>query len=405
MTVKSVVDTLNYYKSVPGLNDGYLKPLTIKAEGTDGIRISYDKPHLGLESFFSSDGVCNNGMVISAAGLKDPKKLKTEMFGAGPYKYVASQSEPGDHYTFTPNPNYYDKSRQHYKKIVLRVIGDANTAFNALASGQVQVNTVGGENLLAQAKSKGYDVTKGIPWGFGAMVFDREGTITKALADVRVRQAMAYALDRSTIAKVVGPATEPLDQFGLPGLAGADPQLPSKYTFDVAKAKQLLADAGYPDGFSTTMLVNSDDPDSKNGISAMVEQLDKIGIKVKLKSSPETTYYSDVASKKYPMTAVSFAMLGDVPAEADRLYQQPYSAVWNPFASVDPDLDKAYEKLATSDESTLEANAKAFNDVMTAKAWYIPISYSYRYVYSKGVDVGKPGTAGEFDVSSWKPKG
>ena len=132
------------------------------------------------------------------------------MFGAGPYTYVAGESEPGDHYTYTPNPNYFDKSRQHWKKIVMRVIGDPNTAFNALATGQVQVNMTGGEALHSQAEAKGFDVTEQGPWGAAIFVWDREGEISKPLADVRVRQAMALALDRDNLAKVVGPMTKPL---------------------------------------------------------------------------------------------------------------------------------------------------------------------------------------------------
>ena len=94
VTVKSVVDTLHYYQSVPGLNDGYLKPLTIEAAG-DSVRVSYDKPHRGLESIFANDGNCNNGLIISEAGLANPDKMKTEMFGGGPYVYVADESELG----------------------------------------------------------------------------------------------------------------------------------------------------------------------------------------------------------------------------------------------------------------------------------------------------------------------
>jgi peptide/nickel transport system substrate-binding protein len=406
VTVDSVLDTLNYYKSVPGLNDGFLKPLTFEAEGSDSVRVSYDEPFRGLEAFFSSNG-CNNGLIISAAGLEDPEKLKTDMFGAGPYTYVAGESEPGDHYTFTPNPNYFDKSRQHWKKIVMRVIGDPNTAFNALATDQVQVNMTGGEALHSQAEAKGFDITEQGPWGAAIFVWDRAGEISKPLADVRVRQAMALALDRDNLAKVVGPMTKPLDQFGLPDMPGADPNLPSRYTYDVEKAKQLMAEAGYADGFSVTMLVNSDDVESKNAVVASVDQFAKIGIELKLKNAPETTFFSEIGSKKYALGAASWALIGDVPANADRLYKLPYSAVLNPFLSEDPDLEKAYDALQSADDATFEDAAKQFNEVMTAKAWYIPISYSQRYMYSKGVDVSEANTAstGTFDVPSWKPEG
>ena len=165
-----------------------------------------------------------------------------------------------------------------------------------------------------------------------------------------------------------------------------------------------MAEAGYEDGFSVTMLTNSSDPDATNAVAAAVEQLVEIGIDIQIKSEPETTFYSEIATKKYPLGAVSWGLLGDVVLDADRLYQLPYSAVWNPFASVDADLTAAYEKLATSDDASLEQNAIEFNDLMTEKAWYIPVTYSRRYVYSKGIDIGTAGPIGEFDVASWKSR-
>lgn len=403
LTAQSVVDTLNYYKSVPGLNDGFLKPLTIEADGTDSVKVTYEEPWRGMEGLFSTNQ-CNNGMIVSEAGLEDPEKLKTNTFGAGPYQYVPDESEPGDHYTFTPNPNYFDESRQNWDKIVMRVIGDPNTAFNALATDQVQVNITGGEQLLDQAEQKGFDVTKVAPWGAGIFVWDRAGEVAEPLADVRVRQAMGYALDRESLAAVGGPETQPLDQFISPDLLGADPELPSKYTYDVDKAKQLLSDAGYPDGFAATMLINSDDAPAKNILLAAVEQLKAVGIDLTLKDAPETTFFTEIASKKFALGAVSWALLGDARAEADRLYKLPYSAVLNPFLSTDPDLEEAYQALQTADDdAAAEEAAVRFNEVMTEKGWYIPITSSPLYVYSKGIEIGESSPSGMFDVPSWKP--
>lgn len=402
LTVKSVVDTLNHFISVPGLNDGFVKLWTVEAVGEDSVRINFDKPFRGAEQLLSTD---NYGMVISEAGLKNPAKLKSDMFGAGPYEYVAGESEPGDHYTFRPNPNYYDKSRQHWEEIEFRVIGDENTAFNALATGQVQVaKFADGSALLSQAESKGIDVEEDLTWCSALMVWDRAGEVSKPLADTRVRQAMAFALDRESIASVQGKAATPADQFAVPGLVGADPDLPSKYSYNIEKAKQLMADAGYEDGFSVTMLTNTDDPQASTPVGAAVEQLAKIGIRVERKSLPDSTYYSEIATKKYPLGAVSWGMAGDVVYSANRLYELPYSAVWNPFASVDPDLDRAYDDLVTADDSTVEDSAKKFNEVMTEKAWYIPMTCLPNYVFGKGIELGTSGSFGAFDVASWRPK-
>ena len=403
LTADSVVDTLNYYKSTPGLNDGFLKPLTVEAEGSDSVRVTSERPFRGMEALFSSDQ-CNNGIIISEAGLKDPAKLKTDMFGAGPYVYVADESEPGDHYTYTPNPHYFDKSRQKWKKIVMRVIGDPNTAFSALVTGQVQVDMTGGEQFLDKAESQDIDATKYAPYGTGIFVWDRDGELAEPLADVRVRQAMGYALDRESLADVGGETTEPLDQLISPDLLGADPELPTKFTYDPANSKRLLAEAGYPDGFSVTMLVNSDDVDAKNTLVAAVQQMEEVGIKVALKNAPETTFFTEIASKKYPLGAASWTLIADANYEANRLYKLPFSAVLNPFLSTDPELDEAYDAMQAADDSTIEGAARKFNEVMTEKAWYIPITSSPRYVYSKGVEVGESSPVGNFDVPSWTLK-
>ena len=60
-----------------------------------------------------------------------------------------------------------------------------------------------------------------------------------------------------------------------------------------------MAEAGYADGFSVTMLVNSDDVEAKNAVVASVDQFAKIGIELKLKNAPETTFFSEIGSKKY----------------------------------------------------------------------------------------------------------
>lgn len=405
VTAKSVVDTLNYYKSVPGVNDGYIKPWRVEAKTSDSVQITSEQPFLGVEQVLADNGNCNNGMIISDAGLKDPDKLKTQMFGAGPYEYVADESEPGDHYVFTPSQNYYDKSRQNWKKIVLRVIPDPNTALNALATGQVQVNMTGGTSLVAQAKSQGFDATVQRRSAAAMMLWDRSGETTKPLGDVRVREAMALALDRDLIAKAVGPEASPQDQFTLEGFPGFDANLSSKYTYDVDKAKKLMSEAGYADGFSMTLITNSDDIAVNTAVTAAVDQLAKVGIKIDLKSIAGLGFWTEMATKNYSAGAVSYGLYGLQPLEAYRLYKLPYSAVWNPFMSVDPDIDTAYDALMTSTDSDFDENAKQFNETMTAKVWYVPIVNTPQFVFSKGIDLGTPEPMGNFAVSAWKPKG
>lgn len=404
LTVESVVDTLNYYKKTPGLNtEAYFSPLTIEAKGSDSVQVTSETPTRGMEDLFSTE-LCNNGLIISEAGLAEPEKMKTEMFGAGPYVYSPEESEPGDHYTYVPNEHYFDKTRQSWEKVELSVIGDPNTAFNALTTGQVQASLTGGAQLLSQAEEKGLDVDERVLWGAGIFVWDREGEISKPLADERVRQAVALAMDRDSLVSAATPGTKPQDQFASPALLGWDADLKSKYSYDVDRAKQLLDDAGYPDGFSVTLLSNHDDVEAQNVLVAAVEQLRQIGVEIEIKSSPESTFFTDITSKEHPLGFASWTFMGDMLYQSDRLYKLPYSAPLNPFESVDPDLEAAYEELQSSDDSGLEEAAMQFNEVMTEKAWYIPLTSSPLHVYSTGVEIGQSSPIGNYDYAGWTPK-
>lgn len=402
LTAQSVVDTLNYYKETPGINQGYVTPLTVTAPSDDVVEISYAEPFIGMETLLAADGECNNGLIISEAGLDDPEAMKNATFGAGPYVLDTAQTVTGDRYTYTPNPHYFDESRQAWEKIVLKVISDPNTAFNALATGQVQVDMTGGANLVKEVESKGLDVTKGLTLGVGIMLYDREGVLVPALAEQGVRQAIAYALNRDEIATALGPTVDPFNQFAIPGLTGYDESI--GYDTDLDKAKELMAEAGYADGFELTVLTSSTDPAGLTATQAITSQLAEIGITVTVKQPPAGQEYPELATKQYPAGIWSYTLLGDTYFDAVRLYKAPYSDTWNPFRSTDPDLDAAYNALATAPPDQVEALSVEFNNVMTEKAWFIPIALTYNYVFSKGIEIGTTSQIGQFDYASWVPK-
>src|SRR5450759_2477316 len=83
----------------------------------------------------------------------------------------------------------------------------------------------------------------------------KDGTAVPAIGDVRVRQALNYAIDRTALAKVLGGGKgRPVSSEFLPGGDAYDASLDNYYPYDVAKAKALLAAAGYPNGFKVTIL-------------------------------------------------------------------------------------------------------------------------------------------------------
>ncbi|MFJ4222835.1 ABC transporter substrate-binding protein [Microbacterium sp. NPDC089695] len=402
LTAQSVVDTLTYYRDNPGLNQGYLEPFTVIEAGDDNtVRIEYDEPFIGMETLLASDGECNNGLIISAAGLADPDKMATDMFGAGPYVLDTADTVFDDHYTYTKNPNYYEPDRQHWEKVVVRVIADPNTAYAAVQSGQVQVSMVPDTGLIEGAEAKGIDVSQGQVQGTAVMLFDRAGEQVPALADERVRMALNLAVDRQSIADALGEGNEPIAQFAVNGFLGSDPS--ADYDYDPEQAKQLLADAGYADGFELPIITPAVGG-ADTATQAVIAQWAEIGVTAVANPTAAGDFFGAIGNKQYPATIVPYGMLGDVYFDAVRLYKQPYSNVWNPFRSTDPDLDAAYSSLATATTpEEVETRSIEFNTVMTEKSWFVPITQAYAPVFSKGIDIGTSTALGAFDIVSWAP--
>src|SRR5207249_3392144 len=105
-----------------------------------------------------------------------------------------------------------------------------------------------------QVKGAGYSLAQWeLDWA-GLLLLDRSGKINPALKDVRVRQAINYAFDKQALLKALqkGYAT-PSTQIFPPRSPGYDTSLDSKYDYNPTKAKQLLSDAGFANGFTLAM--------------------------------------------------------------------------------------------------------------------------------------------------------
>jgi peptide/nickel transport system substrate-binding protein len=243
----------------------------------------------------------NTGMgdIISPKAIAEKRSLGTSTDGAGPYELSSSGTVEGSTYVYTPNPHYYDPSTIEYSKIVIKVIANPQTALDALRSGEVDVS-YGSPTTVAAAKAAGLH-TVAFPSSIDGLWSLDQGNATPALSNVKVRQAIQYALNRPAIAKVItsglGTATE---QYTIAGTLGYDSKLNSTYPYDPSKAKQLLTEAGYPNGFTYTILPNPDDDVSATLAEAVQQELQAVGITVTIVPSstfPEFLQY--VGSGKY----------------------------------------------------------------------------------------------------------
>jgi peptide/nickel transport system substrate-binding protein len=229
--------------------------------------------------------------------------------GTGPFKFESLTR--GQQLVLDKNPDYWDGAPK-VSKVVLRPIPDATARVAALRAGQVNWIEVPTPDDVPQLTSSGFQVLTNTydhtwPW-----VLDVR---QKPLSDVRVRQALNYAVDRDSLIKNVLQGTaEPELQAAARGNAGYD-KANDIYSYDPAKAKQLLAEAGYPNGFELRLSY----PTSGSGNmlptpmnEALQANLAEIGVKVKLEPVEWASMLTDFFARKIPggaqMVNISLSM-------------------------------------------------------------------------------------------------
>lgn len=399
VTADAVVKTIQYYVATPGALHSTIDALTnVEAVDEDTVRVTYSEPNPVLPYVFSQ--MTNYGNVISPAGLADTEKLGTATFGAGAYVLDADATVSGDRYVFTPNENYWNPDAQHYKRVVVRVIPDAQTALSALKTGQINVSTVTSQAQVSEADAGNIDVLTGKPLSIVGWLMDRNGNVDPAMADPRVRQALNYAVDRDAIASALGDAYQPLTQYVASGGIGYSTDLESAYSYDPAQAKKLLEEAGVGDGFTLAFATNTDNRDAEVA-QILVEQWAAVGVKAEL-----TTYnnqpgemFGAIADGK--VAAITFAVNADITTQESLLTS---ASVFNPFALTEANVTSAYETLSLASDSDVQSAAEAVNSALSEDAWFVPVVSIDSFVFAKGVgSLGELSANGALDILSWTP--
>jgi peptide/nickel transport system substrate-binding protein len=395
-----VAKSITYFKTGTSATVGAFTGITAKATGKYEVTITSASPNPIIPTLLTPNYL--GGDIISAAGLAKPSELLASTSGAGPYKLDPSSTVSGDHYTFIPNKYYYNQSAIHYKKVVLKVFASSPAILSAINTGQVDVASGDVSTVASVNASKANVLVSPLYW-VGLFILDRNGTIAPALKDVRVRQAMNYAIDRKAIAKAVyGKYAVPTDQPNTAGWDAYDASLESKYPYDPAKAKQLLAAAGYPHGFTVPANYLAEPSDVEKVVQAATSQLAAVGITLQLKSDT-ADYGTDLYSLKFPVTSLAFGGQSQF-ANTSQNYLAKGSL--NPFNAVDPALKKAFDAMASAPASQAKAQAQAVEKVIVDQALSLPIvAVTAPFYVSKSVSgvTLVSGGAGISNIRSWVP--
>jgi peptide/nickel transport system substrate-binding protein len=370
LTADAVVKHFDYVKNAGGQLAASMASFDkMEAVGPLQVRITLSEPNPELIYLLAQSGV-GITQVISPDGLADTDKLGTETHGAGPYVLDAAATVTGDTYVYNPNPNYWDPENIHWDKVTIKVIPNINSVLNALITGQADF-AQGDFTTAAAAKEAGL-TTHFVPQVFqGIALNDRDGTMLPALGDIRVRQAINYALDRDAITEAL------LGDTGIPTTQtvngiGYVPELDNYYPYDPDKARALLAEAGYPDGLQIPTLST---PFASGDLvtQAIAGQLAEVGIELVVESKADANeFFNLMATAEYPVAWIGF---GSMPMYLEGINLFMPGALFNPFRTEDDQITELYSKLSVAPAEDIEDIAQQIETRLVELAWFAPVAW------------------------------
>jgi peptide/nickel transport system substrate-binding protein len=236
--------------------------------------------------------------------------------GTGPY--MVKQRDPDIKTVLVKNPNYWGKAewKDYPDEMVYTPIKEPATRVAALISGQldfvldIPLQDVGRVKSTAGLKTIETAQVRSIFFGFDVASPELKYSDVKGknpFADKRVRQAMYQVIDINAVrAKVMRGFAAPAGLITSPGVHGWTKQLDERLALDVAGAKKLMAEAGYPNGFKVTLDCPNDRYNNDEGIcQALVGMVAQIGVTVDLQARSKTLHFPKLQKKDS-----SFFLLG-----------------------------------------------------------------------------------------------
>ncbi len=245
------------------------------------------------------------GFIVSKRAIETMgyDQFKRHPVGTGPFLF--SRYAPGEKLILKAHDRYF-RGRPQLDGVQIRFVPDIEAREAALIAGELDVIIGSGDKGWLEKIAQHPEIAVETH-GVGEVVTIYLNTRKKPLDDIRVRRAIAFALDRNAFLntaskQIVGPVDSPVPALFLPGgLSHAEAAaLNLTYTNDLAKAKQLMVDAGYPDGFALE-LVTSEKRLYRTCYQEMRRQLLRIGIDCRITVETHSNMHKQIRRNPKPI--------------------------------------------------------------------------------------------------------
>lgn len=362
VTAADVAAVLERTRTTPGPQQSNLAAVSSVSapdERTVVLALREPDPNLLVALSYGAGAIAEPDAIEADADTLDP-------VGSGPYALDEERTADGTTYALERRDDHWNAETYPFETITVRVMQDRTAQFNALIAGEIDAGTIEAQ-LAGQAESNGLELTTVEGASLGSIVIaDRGGEVAEPLADVRVRQAINYALDKQgMIDGLLGGAGAPASQLFNSSSPAYVEELTDRYEYDPDEARRLLAEAGYEDGFTLAM------PESlfvTHFQASITQGLKDVGITVDWEPVPASQSGQTTDWGMY----FNFGGMA-APSRISSLYFAPDGSQ-NPFHHRDDVMDGLLADLqAEGDPEKANEIYREMNEHVVEQGWYVPM--------------------------------
>ncbi len=390
MEADDVVYTLNHVSNKENAISNFALLSWIKSAeklGSHKVRINLHNPFPPALAYLAGLGfIMQKGHYDNAPARPDGKKDfgAVPPNGTGPYQIT--EVKPGEHILMVKNPAYFKggfKGDPTISRIMFRTIKDANTRAAELMTGAIDwIWDVPKDQAERLRTNPALIIENAKTLRVSYLQFDAHGTSgQKFFTDKRIRQAVAHAIDREAITKnLVGPASVVAHSPCHPDQFACSNDV-TRYSYDPGKARALLKEAGFPDGFEFDLFAYRD----REYTEAVIGDLAKVGLKARLTYVQFTAFLEATRKGRTPMAHGTWGSnsIPDVSAMAAHFFLHGPDDL-----TKDPEVKRLIEEAdsLTDPEQRRAVWQRALARISSEAFWVALFTYAKYYAFVRELD-------------------
>jgi peptide/nickel transport system substrate-binding protein len=345
---------------------------------------------------------------------QDPKSHSANSAPIGSGPFMLEEFIPGEAIVMKKNPNFFIDGRPKLDEIIVRIIKDPSALLIAMENQEADMYPfmAGSQEIRRLEKADHLGITNEGYAAVGPINWLAFNTASPKLSDVRVRQAIAYAVDRDFITKALHRGTSQVQRGPIiESSPFFDASIPA-YNVDLDKANALMAEAGYGDGMELTVDYIPGPKEQQQSVAEYLKsQLKKIGINVTVRAAPDfPTWAGRVGGHDFELSMDVVFNWGDPVIGVHRTYLSSNirkGVIWSNTqqysnASVDDLLNAAAVEMDPTKRAALYAQFQ--QQVAADVPVYWINSLPYHTAYDKrltNLPTGIWGTMHPMDMVEW----